>query len=133
MKKKIKGHLWQGRFYSCVIDEDYLLEAIRYVERNPVRANIVRKAWDWKWSSAGIHIGEGESLLRVSKIDEYTVIKEAKWKEVFEEKDKESFMGGIRRGTNVGKGIGGEEFIKRMEKELKINLKVLPIGRPKKE
>ena len=39
-----KGHLWQGRFFSSPLDEDYLWAAIRYVERNPVRAKLVRKA-----------------------------------------------------------------------------------------
>ncbi len=42
-KRKTSGHLWQGRFYSCVLDEPYLMTAIRYVEKNPVRAGIVKK------------------------------------------------------------------------------------------
>lgn len=40
------GHLWQGRFFSSPLDEIYLWAAIRYVERNPVRAGIVRRAED---------------------------------------------------------------------------------------
>jgi len=40
----ICGRLWQGRFLSCPLDEDHLWAAIRYVERNPVRARLVRKA-----------------------------------------------------------------------------------------
>ena len=50
-KMRAKGHLWQGRFYSCVLDEVHLIAAARYIERNPVRANIVRKPWEWKWSA----------------------------------------------------------------------------------
>ena len=46
------GHLWQSRFYSCVLDEPHLIMAARYIERNPVRAKMVKKAWEWKWSSA---------------------------------------------------------------------------------
>ena len=45
-KKKACGHLWQGRFFSSILDEQYLLEAVRYVERNPVRAKMVKKAWE---------------------------------------------------------------------------------------
>ena len=45
------GLLWQGRFFSSPLDEDYTWSAIRYVERNPVRANIVRLAEEYKWSS----------------------------------------------------------------------------------
>jgi putative transposase len=49
------GHLWQGRFFSSPLDEAYLLAAIRYVERNPVRAKMVRKAERYAWSSAATH------------------------------------------------------------------------------
>ena len=52
-----KGHLWQGRFFSCALDEAYLLAAIGYVERNPLRARMVRKAENYRWSSAGAHCG----------------------------------------------------------------------------
>ena len=46
------GHLWQGRFISKVIVKDrYLLDCIEYVELNPVRANIVKTAADYPWSS----------------------------------------------------------------------------------
>ena len=59
-KLKATGHLWQGRFYSCVLDEPHLILAARYIERNPVRAQIVQKPWQWKWSSAKVHINKKE-------------------------------------------------------------------------
>jgi len=39
------GHLWQGRFHSCLMDGAYTLAAMRYVERNPVRAKMTRAPW----------------------------------------------------------------------------------------
>ena len=51
------GQLWQGRFFSCPMDESHLWAAIRYVERNPVRARIVSRAEDYPWSSASPHCG----------------------------------------------------------------------------
>ena len=39
------GHLWQNRFYSCPLDNRRFLEAMPYIECNPVRAGIVRKPW----------------------------------------------------------------------------------------
>jgi putative transposase len=49
--KKV-GHLWQGRFKSKVIIKDgYLLDCIHYIELNPLRANIVKAAGDYLWSS----------------------------------------------------------------------------------
>ncbi len=51
------GHLWQGRFFSSALGERYLWAAIRYVERNPVRAGMVGRAEDYPWSSASSHCG----------------------------------------------------------------------------
>ena len=50
------GHLWQNRFYSTVMDEAHLLAAMRYVERNPVRAGMVADAAGYRWSSAMAHL-----------------------------------------------------------------------------
>jgi putative transposase len=50
------GYLWQGRFASYPMDEAHLLTAVRYVELNPVKAKLVGKAEDWRWSSADAHI-----------------------------------------------------------------------------
>jgi len=52
------GHLWQGRFYSCALDRPHFWAAVQYVERNPVRARLVRRAWDYAWSSAAAHCGD---------------------------------------------------------------------------
>jgi putative transposase len=41
------GHLWQGRFFSSPLDDAHLWAAVRYVERNPVRAGIVSRAEDY--------------------------------------------------------------------------------------
>ncbi len=49
------GHVWQGRFYASVLDENHFWHAIRYVERNPVRAKLVESAKDYLWSSADAH------------------------------------------------------------------------------
>jgi putative transposase len=50
------GHLWQGRFGSCPMDEPYFLLCARYVGLNPVRAGLASKAVDWPWSSVGAHL-----------------------------------------------------------------------------
>ena len=50
------GYLWQGRFASYPMDDVHLMMAVRYVELNPVRARLVRRAEDWPWSSAKAHI-----------------------------------------------------------------------------
>ncbi|HEX4736355.1 MAG TPA: transposase [Allosphingosinicella sp.] len=50
------GYLWQGRFASYPMDEAHLIVAARYVELNPVKAKLVKRAEDWRWSSAGAHV-----------------------------------------------------------------------------
>ena len=57
-----RGYLWQGRFASFAMDEPYLMAATRYVERNPVKANLAARPEDWPWSSAAGHLaGRGDA------------------------------------------------------------------------
>jgi REP element-mobilizing transposase RayT len=57
------GHLFQGRFKAILVEKDaYLLELCRYVVLNPVRANMVQRAEDWKWSSYRATVGMDEVL-----------------------------------------------------------------------
>ena len=59
------GHVWQGRFKSPVIQNDeHLLTVLRYIEANPVRARLVKRAEEYPWSSYGVHgLGEGGDLV----------------------------------------------------------------------
>jgi len=62
-----RGHLWQGRFSSFIMDEKYLLACTRYVELNPVRTGLAKKPEDWKWSSASSHIKAEDDILVETK------------------------------------------------------------------
>ena len=55
--RKAGGHLWQGRYYSSPLDTNHFLNAVRYVELNPVDAALVARAEDYPWSSAAAHCG----------------------------------------------------------------------------
>ena len=64
-----KGHLWQGRFASYILDEPYLLACVRYIEMNPVRAGLVKDPGKWLWSSAAAHIlGKSDNLVNVEPL-----------------------------------------------------------------
>src|SRR5271157_2017085 len=66
-----RGHLWQGRFASFVMDEDHLLTAARYVELNPVRAGLVQAPSRYRWSSAAAHLrGRDDALVQVAPLVE---------------------------------------------------------------
>jgi putative transposase len=56
-RKNIRGHLFQERFFSCPLDEAHYVATARYIERNPVIANMCKQAWDYKFSSAQYRVG----------------------------------------------------------------------------
>ena len=64
-----KGHLWQERFHSFVMDERHLFASARYVERNPVRARLCARPQEWRWSSDAAHLaGCDEALVTVGPL-----------------------------------------------------------------
>ena len=57
------GHVFQGRYKAILVEKDsYLLELARYIVLNPVRANMVRSAKDWPWSSYRATAGQGQGV-----------------------------------------------------------------------
>ena len=63
------GHLWQGRFGAVAMDEGHLANAVRYVSLNPVRARLVERAEQWRWSSVAAHLaGKDDALVRVAPV-----------------------------------------------------------------
>jgi len=130
-KKKLKGHLWQGRFYSCILDEKHLYAAVRYVENNPVRAGIVRKPQRYKWSSAKSHINrEKDSVLSP---DCYMEKEIDDWLEYLREKEDEQIIGNIRKSSMTGRPCGDDRFMKKLERVFGRRLRALPWGRPRKK
>ncbi len=70
-RMRVTGHLFQARFSSVVMDEDHLMAAARYVALNPVRAKLVAKPTDWRWSSVGAHLaGRDDGLVEVAPLIE---------------------------------------------------------------
>lgn len=64
-----RGHLWQGRFASCPMEEPYLLAAARYIEQNPVRAGLAARPGEYPSSSARAHVaGRDGSLVTVAPL-----------------------------------------------------------------
>jgi len=128
------GHLWQGRFYSCGLDEQHFLSAMRYIEHNPVRAGICQKPWDYEWSSAASHTNEdaksGHGLLDLRQW--FRIISAGQWKEILAEDVQEKEMRMLRTGTLKGRPLGSDSFISKLESLLGRRLRPLPVGRPKK-
>src|SRR3989338_3051647 len=129
------GHLWQGRYFSSVMGEEYLTACARYIERNPVRVGMVKTAWEWKWSSARVHCGlEREDKLGVLELFEY--LEEGSrhgWKDFIDDEDRKSDVEMIKASTMSGRPTGDEGFVGMLEKKLNRSLSVKPRGRPKND
>jgi putative transposase len=107
------GHVWQARPYSCVLDEDHAWAAVRYVERNPLRARMVTRAEDYVWSSARAHCGlEGNRLLTAGWPDCSLVTNWSAWLEETPDVSREHR---IRERTYTGRPCGSEDFVRQVE------------------
>ena len=109
-----RGHLWQERFHSSVMDERHLLAAVRYVELNPVRAQLCKNPEDWAWSSARAHIRARDDVVTtVSPMLERV----SNWGEFLADKKsgglRETEL--LRKHTRTGRPIGGDAFVSHLE------------------
>jgi len=133
-KMKVSGHLFQNRFFSCVMDERHMIVCARYIERNPVRAKMAKKPCLWPYSSAKIHCGINQyDPLGVNKLFDYIEKEQKVWKEFIDKSDNPEEMKGIREKTRTGRPLGTNDFIERLERQLKRLFKLKPKGRPKKK
>ena len=130
---KRSGHLWQGRFYSCALDNAHLLYAMRYIERNPLRAKVCRQAWNYKWSSASAHIVEKKKNDLLDLKSWFKIMGGDDWKKLLmTDLDKSEVMR-IRNNTHTGRPLGSDSFLSKLEKRIGRRLRPLPVGRPHKK
>jgi putative transposase len=131
-RQATSGHVWQGRYYSCPMDEDHLWTALRYAERNPVRAGMVRDAAEFPWSSARIHVGGGwDGLIDPGPWSARWTLDE--WREFLAATEFERESEAIRRSTHSGRPLGSAHFVERLETEMARPLVARHGGRPKKQ
>lgn len=81
------------------------------MQRNPVRAGLVRQAWDWPWSSAAAHCGRGQDDL-LSPIQMPWPVPD--WRDYLGAED-ENMTESLRRQTMTGQPSGSGEFVSRLE------------------
>jgi putative transposase len=127
------GHLWQGRFYSCALDERHFWLAMKYIELNPVRARLCRKPWRYEWSSAAGHVNEKtvSEVLNLSRW--YDMISAGRWRRELEAGLSDSGLSRVRLSTHMGRPLGSDSFLSKLEKLLGRRVRPLPVGRPSKE
>lgn len=109
-----RGPLWQERFHSFLMDEDYLLATVRYVERNPVVARLCRHPAEWQWSSVRAHLeGADDNLVTVKPM----LDRIPDWKAYLSSAAPGDTAVSIRRHSRSGRPLGGTEFIKILEQQ----------------
>ncbi len=124
------GHLWQARYFSCVLDEVYSWQALAYVERNPVRAEIVENAEEYDWSSARAHCKgtDGAGHLDMAPWSrQYTA---TRWREALRSTVKQEILARrIREATSTGFPLGEPGFVERLEESLGLRIEKRRPGR----
>jgi len=134
---KRRGTLWEGRFKSSLVDqEQYLLTCYRYIELNPVRANMVEQPQDYRWSSYANHaLGKPDDLiedhplyLALGNADE---ARRAAYRALFRHQLDDAEITEIRTSLNKGLAVGAERFKDQIEMVLARSVRPGQAGRKK--
>lgn len=123
------GHVFQGRFYSSVLDEKHLWAGIRYVERNPVRAGMVHVAAAYRWSSAPARCAGKSDPILSDDFPPAGVIED--WAEWLRDEEDDATEA-LRMATRTGRPCGSLHFMKRLENLLGRPTVPQKGGRPRK-
>jgi putative transposase len=106
------GHFWQGRFGAVAMDEAHLAAALRYVALNPVRARLVAKPQDWRWSSVHANLaGSADGLTAVAPV----LARFPRFAELIEQGPDPDLFERLRRAETIGRPLGDDGFIGRLE------------------
>ena len=123
------GHVWQGRFKAFPIEEDeHLLRVLRYVERNALRAELVRRVERWRWSS--LPVWQAESVPEYLNVG--PVPRPRTWIEYVNTPLTEAELARLRRSVARGTPFGSADWTERTAKRLGLEASLRPRGRPRK-
>jgi putative transposase len=128
-KYGLTGHLWEARFYSCAMDEPHFWAAVRYVERNPVRAGMVGRAEDYEWSSARAHVTGAPDPVLDPGLPLIGIV--GNWSEWLAAENLDDQVKAIRQATATGRPCGSEEFLVEIEKQIGKTVRPKKRGRKK--
>jgi putative transposase len=136
-KYKRTGTLWEGRHRSSLVQsERYLLTCMRYIELNPVRANMVARPEEYRWSSYGVNAWGDESWIRPhaeylrlgqSLTDQCTA-----YRAIFKHQLSEEDLDRFRKAAHYCQPVADDRFREQIEKQYGIKLGQMARGRPKR-
>ncbi|HMB95961.1 MAG TPA: transposase, partial [Tepidisphaeraceae bacterium] len=123
------GHLYQGRYKSFVVEEDsHLLSLLRYIEANPLRAKLVDRAQDWRWSSLGCDDKISKALLSDWPID-----RPRNWPALVNRNMKREELTQIRASIMRDRPLGKIDWVMKMAKRMRMEHTLRSRGRPRKK
>ncbi len=110
-----RGHLFDDRYASVVMDEAQLMTAVRYVALNPVRARLVVRAEDWPWSSVRAHLsGQDDGVVRVAPVLERVEC----FADLIAGDPDDAAFGALRAAEKIGRPLANKDFIDSLERML---------------
>jgi len=125
------GPLYQGRFKAFPIQEDgHFLNVCRYVERNPLRAKLVRRAELWEWSSLHARVRGGEEQRQL--LEPWPLQQPTEWLQWVNEPQTPEEEAQIRARIRTGRAFGTDAWERRTAGQMGLELEPRPRGRPKK-
>ena len=130
------GTLWEGRYRATLIEsEAYLLTCSRYIELNPVRAELVRHPRDYQWSSYRAHAEGKEDPLHsphslYQRLGSTAATRQQAYRALFRQHLSGETLDAIREATNKAWVLGSDKFKDRLAKKLDRRVAPLPRGRP---
>lgn len=124
---------WQGRFFSCPLDEFHLAEVLLYVERSPVRARLSRYPWAYRWSSAPAHSNGADSTGLLDMEAWRKLSTPSQWRTLLVQPEDEAVGARLRLCLSTGRPLATEATLTRLERRLGRRLRALPVGRPRKQ
>jgi putative transposase len=126
------GHLYQGRFKSFVVaKDDYLLTVCRYVERNALRAKLVKQAENWRWGSLWRRQSGGAQAK--SLLSDWPIERPRQWLQYVNQSETDTELAGLRQSVNRGAPFGSTAWIQRVADKLDLASTLRPRGRPRRE
>ena len=125
------GHLYQGRFKAFPVQgDDHLFTVLRYVERNALRADLVSRAEDWRWSSLWRRqFGDVASRALLS---DWPLPRPRNWVELVNRPQSEEELKALRRSVNRGTPFGSAPWQKNVALRWGLERTLRPRGRPRK-
>ena len=112
-----QGAVYQGRFKDIPVSNDrHFLMVCRYVERNPVRASLVERAEEWRWSSLS---GRSSGRPLASRLSEWPVARPTNWAAIVNAPHTRGELEALRRAVKTGEPLGDAEWFNAFEARLK--------------